>query len=356
MSDSGRIPGSFYALSAELLSAAFPEAAGEWVEEQATSITGQVPAARIVRQPRRSVPQAPDRSVRDVVDYRWQDMSGGDFRKAQLRRALLVGTDFRGADLERADLHFADLRWADLGEADLRRADLGESDLDCADLRGADLSEADLRGANLGSVDFYGANLSGTQLPDGIIVCAEDTLDALVVAATKGIAPAIDELLSIILPLVTRYLRARLGHSRENYPSAEDIAQEVCMSVLAALPGYQDQGRPFLAFVYGIAAHKVADAHRATAREQAVRSIGSFDLERLEDRLDSLNGRIRDLLGALPKAQREVLVLRIVDGFSAEEVAFATGTTPAAVRVAQHRALSKLRRVLAADADLREVR
>lgn len=38
---------------------------------------------------------------------------------------------------------------------------------------------------------------------------------------------------------------------------------------MMALPRYQDQGRPFLAFVYGIAAHKVADAHRAAARNRA---------------------------------------------------------------------------------------
>lgn len=29
---------------------------------------------------------------------------------------------------------------------------------------------------------------------------------------------------------------------------------------MTALPRYQEQGRPFMAFVYGIASHKVADA------------------------------------------------------------------------------------------------
>ena len=36
--------------------------------------------------------------------------------------------------------------------------------------------------------------------------------------------------------------------------------------MFTSLSTYVDQGRPFLAFVYGIAAHKVADAHRATGR------------------------------------------------------------------------------------------
>ena len=41
------------------------------------------------------------------------------------------------------------------------------------------------------------------------------------------------------------------------------------MAAVMALPRYRDRGRPFLAFVYGIAAHKVADAYRAAGRDLA---------------------------------------------------------------------------------------
>jgi RNA polymerase sigma-70 factor (ECF subfamily) len=44
--------------------------------------------------------------------------------------------------------------------------------------------------------------------------------------------------------------------------------------------------------------------------------------------------------------QREILVLRVVVGLSAEETAIAVGSTPGAVRVAQHRALNKLRNAM----------
>ena len=36
--------------------------------------------------------------------------------------------------------------------------------------------------------------------------------------------------------------------------SADDVAQEVCLAVLTALPTYRPQGRPFLAFVYRVTA------------------------------------------------------------------------------------------------------
>jgi DNA-directed RNA polymerase specialized sigma24 family protein len=46
---------------------------------------------------------------------------------------------------------------------------------------------------------------------------------------------------------------------------------------------------------------------------------------------------------AVEEKQREILTLRIVVGLSAEETAEAVGSTPGAVRVAQHRALARLK-------------
>jgi len=66
--------------------------------------------------------------------------------------------------------------------------------------------------------------------------------------------------------MVVRYCRARLGRITGQYQVADDVAQEVCIAVLSALPRYRDMGRPFASFVFGIASHKVADAVRAAAR------------------------------------------------------------------------------------------
>src|ERR1700730_7244703 len=88
-------------------------------------------------------------------------------------------------------------------------------------------------------------------------------------AAVGGDQPSLERLLAWLRPLVLRYCRARVGRQERMFASADDVAQEVCLAVLTALPGYRDQGRPFLAFVYGIAAHKVADAHRSAARNRS---------------------------------------------------------------------------------------
>ena len=96
-----------------------------------------------------------------------------------------------------------------------------------------------------------------------------DVPDELVARAMTGEAAAVGRVLAIIRPLVVRYCRARLGRMDRSSVSADDVAQEVCLAVLTALPGYRVQGRPFLAFVYGIASHKVIDAHRAATRNRA---------------------------------------------------------------------------------------
>jgi len=184
---------------------------------------------------------------------------------------------------------------------------------------------------------------------------AGDALDVLVGSAVDGDRAAVDGVLRWVRPLVVRYCRARVGRQEKTFASADDVAQEVCLAVLTALPSYRDEGRPFLAFVYGIAAHKVADAHRSAARNRAEPVPEIPDSPSLADGPEQrairaeLAERMTKLLSMLPDKQREILVLRVVVGLSAEETAEAVGSTPGAVRVAQHRALGRLRKVLASE-------
>jgi RNA polymerase sigma-70 factor (ECF subfamily) len=169
-----------------------------------------------------------------------------------------------------------------------------------------------------------------------------------------GDRDALREVLETIRPIVVRYCRARVGTAERSGLSADDVAQEVCLAAMMALPRYQDQGRPFLAFVYGIAAHKVADAHRAAARNRAeptdsVPERYSTDMGPEQMAINADAGeRMNALLQVLPEKQREILILRVVVGLSAEETAEAVGSTAGAVRVAQHRALAKLKNEITA--------
>ena len=168
--------------------------------------------------------------------------------------------------------------------------------------------------------------------------------------AVGGQPAAIESLLRQIRPMVLRYCRARLGRISGHYQAADDVAQEVCIALLSALPRYRDMGRPFASFVFGIASHKVADAMRSA-------SSLAIPTEDLPDEADDRPGpeetavayleaeRVRKLLTRLPAQQRELIVLRVLAGMTAQETGNELGMTPGAVRVAQHRALTRLRAI-----------
>ena len=190
------------------------------------------------------------------------------------------------------------------------------------------------------------------EIPRSMTIPGE-RLDAAAAEAVGGSRDALREVVETIRPIVVRYIRARIGSAERTGLSADDIAQEVCLAAIQALPRYQDQGRPFLAFVYGIASHKVADAHRAAGRNRSdptdvVPERLSVDAgpEQMAVQSDAA-ARMTKLLAVLPEKQREILNLRIVVGLSAEETAEAVGSTPGAVRVAQHRALARLKSEIA---------
>ena len=120
------------------------------------------------------------------------------------------------------------------------------------------------------------------------------------------------------------------------------------MALLRALPTFEDRGLPIEALAYGIAAHKVIDAQRAYAR-------GAEPVPEVPDGPDPDRGpedaavHRREVSGAfalldrLPERDREVLMMRVVWKLSADQVGAQLGMSAGAVRVAQHRALERLR-------------
>jgi RNA polymerase sigma-70 factor (ECF subfamily) len=193
--------------------------------------------------------------------------------------------------------------------------------------------------------------VGGSKRPGEAVGEPSEVPDELVVRAVAGDADAAATILGIVRPIVVRYCRARLGRSPV---AVDDVAQEVCLAIWRALPGYRLQGRPFLAFVYSIASRKVVDAHRSVARDKSrpVAEVPDLPVDADDPEEGALRAEVaadvHRLLDLLPPPQREILALRVVVGLSAKETAEAVGSTPGAVRLVQHRALAKLRQAVAA--------
>jgi RNA polymerase sigma-70 factor, ECF subfamily len=189
--------------------------------------------------------------------------------------------------------------------------------------------------------------------PAGAAARRDTELDGLAGLAAAGNRAALGELLQRIRTPVFRFCVARMGSRGVGQLTPEDVTQEVLIAVCAALPRYRPADTRWLAFVFGIARNKVADAFRAAHRDR------SDPVEDLPEGADDDRGPeaaalvgadaglLRELLETLPEHHREVLVLRIALRYSAEEVALIVGSTAGAVRVTQHRALARLRKVIA---------
>lgn len=236
-------------------------------------------------------------------------------------------------------------------EQDPDRTEPGSVDTGSVDTRTVDTASVDTASVDTGS------GVTGTALRTMNRVDAGGLQD-LATRALSGEQGAVADLLAAVRRLVHRYCRAKLGRLPGADHAAEDAAQEVCIAVLTALPRYKDTGRPFEAFVYRIAANKVADAQRASYRAPVptddVPDTATTEPGPEQVALDAFDAEtVGRLLDTLPPKLREILTLRVGAGMSAEETGRALDMTAGAVRVAQHRAMQKLRKTALDDESLR---
>lgn len=146
---------------------------------------------------------------------------------------------------------------------------------------------------------------------------------------------------------IARYVAARIRDPSDS----EDLTEAIFESAWRAMGRYREQGVPFLAWLYRLAHNRVVDHYRAlrpmvTLIPEVHESIedASAPLELNIDSADLLKA-----LHALTDDQRDVIVLRFIQGMSGREVAQAMDKREDAVRALQFRALATLRRILAGE-------
>ena len=131
------------------------------------------------------------------------------------------------------------------------------------------------------------------------------------------------------LPHVYGYLVRRCGGSAA---VAEDLTQETFLAVVVELKRGKRVRTP-IAWVYGIARHKLLDHYRR--EERANRELASESEEEGADLVvaDQAQARERAVaaLGAVAASQRAALVLCYVDGYSMPDAARLLGKSPMAV-------------------------
>jgi RNA polymerase sigma-70 factor, ECF subfamily len=171
-----------------------------------------------------------------------------------------------------------------------------------------------------------------------------DSLDTALASARAGDESGFLALWTDLNPRLLRYLRV-LGCD-----DADDVASESWLQAVRDLGRFHGSSADeFRAWLFTIARHRAVDASRSRSRRPDVPLTGTeagpqpLAPDAADLALESISTQsVVALVKMLPPEHAEIIMLRVVAGLEAADVARIVGKTPGAVRVTAHRALRRL--------------
>ncbi len=154
-----------------------------------------------------------------------------------------------------------------------------------------------------------------------------------------------------LLLAITPYIRAMASRAMQDRAEIEDTVQDILLTLHEVRRTY-DPARPFKPWLAAIARHRIIDRLRSRLRVSA-REI-TLGPEHETFTADPPNGdgmamdahAVRLMLTGLPSGQRQAVELLKMQEMSLKEASAVSGMSVAALKVATHRALKQLRRLL----------
>jgi RNA polymerase sigma-70 factor (ECF subfamily) len=172
----------------------------------------------------------------------------------------------------------------------------------------------------------------------------------LVDRARQGDREALGAIYDLYLTRIYRYVLTHVGSPSE----AEDITSEVFLRVTEAISRFEWRDVDFSAWMFRIAKNQMISHHRKHGGRPASVSTDDFDVEDTQagpERQVEHTMTLQEVFAAcegLPQSQREVIALRFGSGLSVRETADSLGKSENNVKVLQHKAISKLQKLLGA--------
>ncbi|WP_441251650.1 RNA polymerase sigma factor [Kitasatospora sp. McL0602] len=186
--------------------------------------------------------------------------------------------------------------------------------------------------------------------PTGRAAVQADELTAAVHAAQAGDEEAFRQLFRAVQPGLLRYLRVLVGGGPED---AEDIASETWLQIARDLSGFDGDGDGFRGWAATVARNRAMD-HLRRVRRRPVADLPFEYLAELTAAEDTAGSALATvstadslaLIARLPRDQAEAVLLRVVLDLDAESAAKVLGKRSGSVRMAAHRGLRKLAKLL----------
>ena len=168
----------------------------------------------------------------------------------------------------------------------------------------------------------------------------------LIKRAISGDGEAFGELYSIYLDRIYRYVFYQVRDEM----TAEDITEEVFIKAWKALASCKGKERTFSSWLYRIAHNHIIDSFRKRHGElplQPEMTNSLFERNEAEGAVEQQEQLAA--LAYLPRNQRQVLILKFIEGMDNREIGQIMSKSEGAVRVLQTRALAALRQRLCAE-------
>lgn len=167
----------------------------------------------------------------------------------------------------------------------------------------------------------------------------------LIEAYRRGDSAAFAELYDRYIQKIYDFLYFKTHH-RE---TAEDLTSQTFIKAFEALGQFNADRGTFSAWIHGIARNGVIDHYRSQKRTEPIED--AWDLSSKDNPLQDADTslrleQIRSVLSALSADQRDVILLRLWNGYSFAEVADALGKTEAACKMSYKRGLERVRKEL----------
>ena len=168
---------------------------------------------------------------------------------------------------------------------------------------------------------------------------------ALIRAAQSGKESAISELYDAYVDNIYRYFVYRVNRAED----AEDLTAEVFLRFVEGINSYQDRDIPILAWLYRIAHARLIDYYRqqnriGTTLDEEIISVSAEDDVDAELMATYHLDKLRAALATLTDDQKQVIILRFIEGHSLQKTAELVGKTVGAVKLLQHRGIESLSR------------
>jgi RNA polymerase sigma-70 factor (ECF subfamily) len=178
--------------------------------------------------------------------------------------------------------------------------------------------------------------------------------------AAGGDLAATQEFLAYVWPTLSRIAAGVLG---ARHPDLDDAVQQSMIALVRALPAFRGECHPAgyaSRITLRVALRVRRNVKRDATRREAFEQLSPVDEPTLSPNDDALGTRrrelLRELLEDLPEEQAEALALRVVMGWSLEEVAQASGAPVNTVRSRVRLAKEALRRRIEALPTLAELK